>query len=222
MESSNIWLIVINGIVFLVISYFLFYQSFIKALGKETAKLVTVEDLTKIEESVKQDFRKEIEPIKAQLNKENISHQIEYTFLHQQRGKVLVALYQKLQELHSSMASWTATMQPIMEDADKEELSRAVRVDSAYNECRNYFINHKLFLSKDFSNSINDVLGDYGDLGWDFGYKLMAIRQRGLHPSTYKQFSEEISKISDDVRVKIPPKLVEIETQFRLMLGVTN
>ena len=41
---------------FLVCSYLLFYKSWLKSMGKEIAKLSTIEDLTRIEQSVKKEF----------------------------------------------------------------------------------------------------------------------------------------------------------------------
>jgi hypothetical protein len=42
---------------FLVASYFLFYKSWLKELGKETAKLLTIEKMTELQENVKRGFQ---------------------------------------------------------------------------------------------------------------------------------------------------------------------
>ena len=71
--------------------YFLFYKSFLKEVGKQQAKIITAEQLTQIEENIKQDFRTKIEDykskigeqltikvenLKSELAKNNISYQI--------------------------------------------------------------------------------------------------------------------------------------------------
>lgn len=54
---------------FLVISYFIFYKSWLKELGKEVAKLSTIEDLTRTEEIVKKEFNelRDVLPTKIEL-----------------------------------------------------------------------------------------------------------------------------------------------------------
>lgn len=83
--------IVLQVIAFLIISYFIFYKAFLKKLGEKTAELATSKQLTESVEEVKDKFNKdlesfkgdiqkdvakEIEPLKAALNKENIGFQI--------------------------------------------------------------------------------------------------------------------------------------------------
>lgn len=88
---------------FLVASYFIFYRSFLNKLGEKTAELATSKQLTNSIEGVKEKFNKdlesfkgdiqkdvarEIEPLRAALNKGNIGFQIyttEYARLRFQR-----------------------------------------------------------------------------------------------------------------------------------------
>lgn len=66
----------IELILFLIASYFLFYKSYLKALGNKIAELETKEQLTSMEENVKNEFREKIEDYKAKIN-ENFSTKIE-------------------------------------------------------------------------------------------------------------------------------------------------
>ena len=78
-------------IIYLIISYLIFYKSFLKNLSKKIAELATSKQLTQSVEEVKgkldkdlesfkgdiqKDVAKEIEPLKATLTKENIGFQI--------------------------------------------------------------------------------------------------------------------------------------------------
>lgn len=83
--------IIIEVVLFLIASYFIFYKSFLKEVVKQQAKIITAGQLTQIEENVKQDFRTKIEDYKSkigeqltikvenlkfELTKNNISYQI--------------------------------------------------------------------------------------------------------------------------------------------------
>lgn len=234
-EMETIIKLLIEVILFLGASYFIFYKSWLKSLGNEVAKLVTAKDLTKITESVKKEFNEsiesyksklneelslKIEPLKAELNKQNISHQIQYAFLHQERGKVIVDLYKKLQELYSAMSDWTATIQPIIEDADKEREARAVRANKALFDFRNHFYLNKIFFSKSFCISIEELIKVYWDKGWDFGYAQNRIIEGNLPHDYFKEYSTQLSAISKELREKIPPMISEIEDLCRKILNV--
>ncbi len=99
----NLGEIVIEVVLFVGVSYFIFYRSYIKELGKKVAELSIVKELTEKVESVKKkfnedletfrgnvqkDIEKEMAPLKASLDKANIGFQIytsEYARLRFQR-----------------------------------------------------------------------------------------------------------------------------------------
>lgn len=62
--------IIIKVVVFLCASYFIFYKAWLKALGKEIAKVSTVEELTQLEENVKKGFNESLEAYKSKLDEE--------------------------------------------------------------------------------------------------------------------------------------------------------
>lgn len=219
----------------LITSYLIFYKSWLKSTGNELAKLLTIEKFTFLKESVKKDFNEslesykaklseelslKIEPIKAELDKQNISHQIQYSFLHQERGKVLVELYKKLQELYSAMSDWTATMHPVLGDADKEMKDRNIRANNALIEFRNYFVLNKIFFSKKFCASVETLIELYWDKGWDFGFAQGRIIEGNLPKDYFKEFSTQLTTISKELKEKIPPMISEIEDLCRNILNV--
>jgi|GEM_PF-1075621 len=235
MIMETIIKLAIEVILFLIASYFIFYKAWLKSLGKEMAKLITIEKFTQLKESVKKDFNEslelyksklneelslKIEPLKAELNKQNISYQIQYSFLHQERGKVLVDLYKKLQELYSAMADWTATMHPVIENGDKEMKERNIRANTALIDFRNHFVLNKIFFSKSFCKSIQALIDVYWDKGWDFGYAQNRILEGNLPHDYFKDYSTQLTAISKELRVKIPPMISEIEDLCRDILNV--
>jgi len=83
--------IVIEVVLFLIASYFLFYKTWLKSLGSQVAKFTTTDELTKLTETVKKDFNEKIEmcnnkfreelslkiePLKSEFGANNITHQI--------------------------------------------------------------------------------------------------------------------------------------------------
>ena len=227
--------IIIKVALFLCASYFIFYKAWLKALGKEVAKLSTVEKLTQLEESVKKDFNEsiesykakldeelalKIEPLKAELDKNNITHQIQFGFLHQERSKVITELYKKLIELHSAIAHRTAFLHPVIEDAEKEEQERITRVNQAIFEFNNFYISNKLFFQKDFCGDLDRLFNEYYDKWRDFSFNAQLMREGKVSHEFYKDLSAGMLKISRDIRDVLPAKITAIEEKFRELLHV--
>lgn len=229
--------ITIEVFLFLATSYFIFYKSLLSALGRELAKLSTIQELTKLKEEVKKEFNEsiesyksklseelslKIEPLKSDLAKNNITHQIQFGFLHQERAKVILEMYKKLQELHSAMTSYTSLIQPIINYADKEEDERIHRVNTAMHDFRIYYTNNRLFFSERFCQYIDDVFQEYWDKGWDFGYRQNRLREGVLPKEILKDYSDSMQKISKEIKENFPAKIKEIEDKFRQLLKVTD
>lgn len=235
MTKEQIIQIVVEVIIFLLASYFIFYKSWLTALGNEVAKLSTIKQLTKLSESVKKDFNEQIEnyknklneeltlkiePLKSELAKNNITYQIQFGFLHQERAKIILELYKKLIELHSAMVDWTNFMHPIIEDGEKESQERTKRANIALHDFKNFYLLNKIFFSKIFCNYIEDVFKEYWDKGWDFGYRQERIKSGQLTGEYLKDYEKDMSKISAELKESLPPKIDEIEAKFRKILNV--
>lgn len=229
--------IAIEVIVFIVVSYFIFYNSWLKSLGKEVAKLSTIKDLTTITENIKIDFERsiekyksklheelslKIEPLKSELSKQNISYQIQFSFLHQERSKVIIELYRKLQELHSAMVDWTNLIHFVHENSDTEREMRGKRANTALVEFKNFYTANKIFFSGEFCDFIDKLINDYWNKGWDFGEVQTRISEGNLPPDYFKEYSQQLNEISKEIKEKTSLKITEIENNFRKTLGVEN
>ncbi len=215
------WLeILIEVIVFIISSYLIFYKSFINAMGKETAKLITREELITIEENVKKDFKEGLEEVKSSLAKENISHQIEFEFLHKRRAEVAVEIYQKLQELHSASFDRTRGVHLVIEDGKREEEERQERLQKALNDFRTYFVNNKLFFSIAFCNSITKLLNDYWRKTQEYIYRQERIRNGVLSNEENGEYLELLNRISEEINTIIPIQLRIIEQNIRGILKI--
>jgi hypothetical protein len=235
MAYERIFQIIIEVILFLIASYFIFYKSWLKSLGKEVAKLTTIEELTRLSENVKKDFKEKIElyknkldeelslkiePIKAELEKNNITHQIQFNFLHQERAKIIIELYKKLIELHSAMVDWTSPIHPIIEDKEKEEEERTKRANYALHDFKNFYIVNKLFFSKSFCDFIDQVFKEYWEKGWDFGYRQQRLQSGQLGKEFQEEYLQDMNKISKELNENLPTQISEIESKFRKILNV--
>lgn len=104
----------IQLILFLIVSYFIFYKKYLEELGKQAAQLTLIKEKTLEIETIKSafneqlesfkkqiqiDIAKEVEPIRATLNRDNIAFQIYNTEYIKLRFQRLDDLYGKLYEL---------------------------------------------------------------------------------------------------------------------------
>lgn len=237
--DKDIIILIIEIVSFISISYFIFYKSWLAALGKEIAKLSTIEELTKLEQGVKKDFSEELEKfkvrlnenlgvkmesLKADLNKENITHQIQFGYLHQERAKVILELYKKLIELHSAMMDWTAEIHPVIEEGkeEEEEEERNTRANKALYDFKNFYILNKIFFSQSFCEKIDIVLKGYFDKGWDYGLSRNRLKSEQLTGEYYKHYIEKMRKISEEIKEHFPARIQEIEKLIRDLLKVED
>lgn len=229
--------IFIEIILFLCLSYLFFYKNWLKSLGTEFAKLLTIKDLTKLQESIKSEFNfkledqknklneelaLKIESLKAEISKNNITHQVQFSILHQERARIIVELYRNLVELQSAMLAWTAFMQPIIADAEKEAKLRAERANIAFNKFRDFYLTNKLFFSKSFCEILDELIKEYWDKAWDYGFREGRIKEGKVAEDFYRIYTEEMKTIRDDFRLKLPIKISEIEDKFRDILKVED
>lgn len=232
---ENVIEILVEVFLFLIASYFIFYRSWLNALGREVAKLSTTKELTLITEGVKIDFKeklenyksslnellsKNIESMKSELAKNNIAYQIQYSFLHQERAKATLEIYRKLQELHFAFADWTATIHPIIEDSEKEEEQRRIRVNIAINDFRGFYTSNKLFFVDTFCTYIDAVFDEYWKIGSEFGFKQAQLKSKGLSIEYQNNYVDGMNKISHEIRDNFPSKIKEIEIRCRKILKV--
>jgi len=84
---------IINFILLVAASFLVWYFAFVKYFGIRFAKLITEEDITRIKETVKKEFQEELENLKAELQKQNVSYQILFGELTKRRLDKLEELY---------------------------------------------------------------------------------------------------------------------------------
>ena len=113
-------------------------------------------------------------------------------------------------------------MHLIVTDGEVEEQERTQRVNSALIDFGNFYLLNKIFFSKPFCALIDTILTEYRDKGGDYGYRKGRIEQGHIPPEYLKKFNEDMQKIREEIKVKLPEKIEEIEQEFRKMLNVED
>jgi len=211
-------LIEISG--FLVLSYILFYKSWLKSLGSEMAKLLTRKDLVLIEENVKKNFNEKLEELKSTLAKNNISHQIEFDYLHRRQAEAAVEIYQKLQELHSAAVDGIKSCYPEKPDPVRDEEVRRQRLHNTINDFQDYFVKNKIFFPESFCKEIKEILKDYWRKSLEYSYMKKINTGEESQSENHEDFIKEINHISKEINDKIPKQLDKIEKRIRSILKI--
>ena len=138
---------------FLATSYLLFFNSFVKTLGEETAKMMMLEEKITIEEQIKTSFSKLIEEFKSDLEKKNIAFGADYTLYITERTKVCDELYKRLVDLYTTACDHTnikthETYIFIGNDGPADAFP------SFTSKIMEYYNKNKIYLTKDISSSI--------------------------------------------------------------------
>lgn len=161
----------------------------------------------------------DLERYKAEMN----LHIGRQNSLHDKRAAIIDAIYQKLVMLDSSMKNMTG-IHPIApgQDAQKEDDERVQRAIDAYVEYNNYFLLHKLYFSIPISELLEKIRNEYYSANYDFASlkRLQAFTRGKMTDHGYQDAVNKVQSSSNKIREEIPKILIELESEFRKMLGV--
>lgn len=221
--------IIINCLVLFVIgSVSIIVRSYFKKLGERISEISTAEELTTIQESVKNDFRvelekyrkslnsdlaREIEPIKARLSKENIAYQIQFEYFHKERAKIVIELYKRLQELHSAVY---ILVNPYKLSSFSYE-SSIERIDKAMSEFNNTLIFNRLFFSEKLYDEMFEAFSFLRDKAIIYTQSYEQIKNVPYNKE-HQRIYEELKLVSKEVIDELPSKMKLIEDQCRDIL----
>ena len=167
MKWGLIFEIILLCISFLASSYLIFFDTFIKELGKETAKSLMLEKNTTIVEQVKIAFSKELELYKADLLKSNKFFEINYAKFQDKRFDVIVELYAKLATMIGAVYE---LYRPYESGANEEEVFK--EREKKYQECSSDYENfleiNRLFLDDSFYSELYRVIDSLEQLYNDY------------------------------------------------------
>ena len=198
-------------------SYLLYYKSFLKELGSQTAKLATISDLTKTKSEVEAVFNENLEKIKADLVKYNISYEIQFRYLHEKRSDIIIECYRILVELHSNAHKLTSLFKP----SSFNQKEAVINLDSSLKDFNEYIVSNKLFFSESFIGKTQELIKDYGETC----RKYVLLSSQANNNTTSNDIiksGEELITIANKVQEDLYGKVIEIEKYFRKLLRVNE
>ena len=217
----------------LVALYFLFIRSWLKTIASNIADLSTKKELTEIEERVKEDFNKKledykakineelalrIEPLKSELEKNNITHHIQFGYLHRKRGEAMIEIYRRLINVRRCIVNYTSKIQTLNSHNSDNIHNLKLDTDRSIVEFQSYFDSNRIFYSESLCENIDMLLGEINYLT-----ELFSIHQNNGFMMPIDDKLEEqgkMIKISQSVREELPIKIKLIENEFRDLLKV--
>lgn len=182
----------------------------------EIKKLELTQQLELHKSSLEQQSKSFQHQLDTKLNEFNIR----FSKLHQDRAEVIKELYIKLIELHNSMLAFTSPIQIVFNDKVKEEDERIQRVNNALNSFNTYILQNRIFFSKDIADKLDKLSKDYWNKGWDYSFIKTQFNEGGLSREVAKEYHLKSTEISKAVQENLFELLVELESEFRKLLGV--
>lgn len=161
----------------------------------------------------------DLERYKSDLN----LHLTRQTSLHEKRLTIIDEMYSKLITLDSGMRAMTG-MHPIYEDAEKENKSRIDAAQKAFTDYNNYFLYNKLYFNKQTSDLLENIRKEYFSANFDFfePKRLQSFSGGITSSEAYKAAVETSRDASKRIQKDIPKILLQLEVEFRKLLGVTE
>lgn len=148
----------------------------------------------------------EIEKLRSQLSIAATEHQVRFTHLHERRAEVIAKTYSLLRNLSSKMIDYTKIYET-SRDLPKEKRREAAL--ESINAFREYFEPNIIFFPADAAKKLQDIDSQFVTSFNEFAIKV----ERG------KDDGEHWIEIFKRVVGEIPAARVELETEFRRILG---
>lgn len=178
---------------------------------------------TKID-AYKRNLDKELEVFKAELDKQSYEFQVKFSNLHVERAQLTKELYKKLKDFYGKMkrVHRYANMLPPPKLNDEIEVKLLTELRDSYIALSETFEENKIIFSKSISGKLSELTSSYWN--HEFIYQKVRIyehmqeidKSEELKTETEKRY-KELYEIHYD---RIPGILVNIEDEFRRLLGV--
>ena len=216
-EWKNIVENIISLVILAIPTIKIFGKSFVTKFGEKIAEVSTSKIKTKIEETVKQSFRVELETLKASLNKENKTYEINYAKFQQKRFDVVVELYKKLAIMSGAASEYTNLFVP-GENKDRVMKDRAIRFNKACIDFNNYLAVNKLFIEDDLFKELSTHKCKMNDICKQFETCYNKIQLPGFSEEEIMEFIKELGEISE----ALPNEISNIEKCLRELIFPTK
>jgi len=164
----------------------------------------------------KNDYEKQIEKYKLELNQQLYEHNISYYRISEKRMEILQVIYKRIVKLQQSASFLVSTIEK-SNWPSKEE--RYIEYQKSYFEFVDTFYSSKLFLDKETSRKIEDLLKIIGDsVIWFKNFVIRGEKKNNLDKRANEVWSDSAKKISEDA----PAIIGELELEFQKILQIID
>ena len=151
-----------------------------------------------------------------------LEFQVQFAELHVKRSEIIAALYKYLTRLNQTMLEMTAHGHFVKKNADQEEQERLDNASNAYVDFREYYMPNKIYFEPVITEKLDKMLNFFWDKAWNFNFITERIKTGQIGHDEWKQYSKELKEISTDVRTEAESSLIDLENEFRDLLGVNS
>lgn len=152
----------------------------------------------------------EIEKFKSQLSLVSIEHQIRFSKLHELRAEVIAETYALLKYLYTKLGDYVKLFEPVG-DSPRDQRRKAAII--AHEKFSKYFQEKLIFFPKSTADKLEKINADLVKSFNQFSFGVEMASQMGQNST------ENWIKVFESVNGQIKEALVEIEGEFRGLLG---
>ncbi len=153
-------------------------------------------------------LNKEIEGLKAELEKEKLEHQVKFSKIHEERAQVIKEMYKRLIKIHYDA-------QVHFVNRDKQEKSE--HPVSYLFETLRYFEDHELLFPDNVCDLISETIGLYTQLATNV--EGLSVASRSTQDNKNERERYWYDKIYDSLQRKIPELKRELKKEFRKLIS---
>lgn len=168
----------------------------------------------------KNQYDNQIEEYKSQLKYLNDR----LALLHTERLKIIKELNDKLVKLNSAMVKLVSIRLAHSDETKEKLIQQQILTDTqtTYSDYNNFILFNKIYFEKPFADKLQKIRDEYFNAQWDF-FSRQRLQSMGIvNDQAYQTSVEKVMSASRQIREEIPQIIMEVENEFRRLLGVSE
>lgn len=157
-----------------------------------------------------------LEYYKSNLEISKLEHEIRFSFLHNERAKVTVDLFQKLQKFNSAINLLTKRVKFKKEINDEERFNEAFKTFSEFN---NTYILNEIYFNDEICNSIDKLIGLFHGSIYEFDNLFEMQNAYKNLPEYNSELYTQLFNAKDDLKREINSILPVVKKHFKNIIN---
>lgn len=153
---------------------------------------------------IKHFFERDLVSFKLNLEKVSFEHQIRFSKLHEIRAQIIADLYGRLYEFHWAVCTFLKDFHKAIPDTQ-----RVQALDDKSYEFKDFYDKHRIYFTENICSKIDEIVNAL--------YSSYVPLDRNN-----KQWKRDWIECAKIVQVKYPAIRESLESDFRIILGVTE